>query len=123
MEVAVKNENPTPNANANAPLPQRNQKQAPPGNEPIEKKPRFSDINPNQNQGGPGGFQQRRNNNRMNNNRNNRNNQQQQPIKPEVSFSKKDGVKNLCNLLNKMAVKTTPRKLYYSCVCKPVLVY
>lgn len=95
MEVAVKNENPAPNANANAPLPQRNQKpqgqQGPQiGNEPAEKKPRFSDINPNQNQnqgGGPGGFQQRRNNNRMNNNRNNMNrNNPQQNIKPEVSF-------------------------------------
>lgn len=97
MEVAVKNENPAPNA-ANAPLPQRNQKpqgqQGPQigNNEPAEKKPRFSDINPNnqnQNQGGgPGGFQQRRNNNRMNNNRNNNNNRSnpQLNVKPEVSF-------------------------------------
>lgn len=88
MEVAVKSENPAPNANA--PLPQRIQKQQGPqtgGNEPVEKKPRFSDINPNQNQSGPGGFQRRNNNsNRMNNNRNNNRNNPLQG-KQEVNFS------------------------------------
>lgn len=86
MEVAVKSENPT--TNANAPMPQRNpkQQQGPQiGNEPVEKKPRFSDINPNQNQSGPGGFQRRNNMNPRMNNRNNRNNNPQG--KQEVSFS------------------------------------
>uniref|UniRef100_T1GFR7 Uncharacterized protein n=1 Tax=Megaselia scalaris TaxID=36166 RepID=T1GFR7_MEGSC len=71
--VAVKNEPQNQGNAGNAPLPQRMQKQQM-GNENIDKKPRFSDINPNQNHNNAGGFQRRNNNNRMNNNQNNRNN-------------------------------------------------